>query len=109
MVVEHFCYFHDSTTTELYTYWHTLSLPDAHPISGSTGKAHSQSASAGLPVVRAAHLWLLRRQVRNHRAGSLWLPEPLPTRHLRSEEHTSELQSLMRISYVVFCLKKKKK
>src|SRR3546814_6482203 len=27
----------------------------------------------------------------------------------RSEEHTSELQSLMRISYAVFCLKKKKK
>src|SRR3546814_6014318 len=30
-------------------------------------------------------------------------------RTLRSEEHTSELQSLMRISYAVFCLKKKKK
>src|SRR3546814_4288297 len=29
--------------------------------------------------------------------------------HIRSEEHTSELQSLMRISYAVFCLKKKKK
>src|SRR3546814_11671523 len=29
-------------------------------------------------------------------------------RHRRSEEHTSELQSLMRISYAVFCLKKKK-
>src|SRR3546814_4757124 len=32
--------------------------------------------------------------------GALWM--------LRSEEHTSELQSLMRISYAVFCLKKKK-
>src|SRR3546814_6071981 len=30
-------------------------------------------------------------------------------RRRRSEEHTSELQSLMRISYAVFCLKKKKK
>src|SRR3546814_7564535 len=29
--------------------------------------------------------------------------------YYRSEEHTSELQSLMRISYAVFCLKKKKK
>src|SRR3546814_4356895 len=29
--------------------------------------------------------------------------------HIRSEEHTSELQSLMRISYAVFCLKKKTK
>src|SRR3546814_19535171 len=32
-----------------------------------------------------------------------------PTIGKRSEEHTSELQSLMRISYAVFCLKKKKK
>src|SRR3546814_7864798 len=31
-----------------------------------------------------------------------------PRMHMRSEEHTSELQSLMRISYAVFCLKKKK-
>src|SRR3546814_8163528 len=34
-------------------------------------------------------------------------PPRAPT--ARSEEHTSELQSLMRISYAVFCLKKKKK
>src|SRR3546814_18518717 len=33
----------------------------------------------------------------------------VPPREARSEEHTSELQSLMRISYAVFCLKKKKK
>src|SRR3546814_963899 len=33
----------------------------------------------------------------------------LITEAVRSEEHTSELQSLMRISYAVFCLKKKKK
>src|SRR3546814_7161706 len=39
-----------------------------------------------------------------HYAGSV--RQVLPT---RSEEHTSELQSLMRISYAVFCLKKKKK
>src|SRR3546814_10469935 len=31
-----------------------------------------------------------------------------PVSAIRSEEHTSELQSLMRISYAVFCLKKKK-
>src|SRR3546814_9543531 len=34
---------------------------------------------------------------------------PRRLRQTRSEEHTSELQSLMRISYAVFCLKKKKK
>src|SRR3546814_4274164 len=42
---------------------------------------------------------------------ALKLGIPLKTRHNevapRSEEHTSELQSLMRISYAVFCLKKK--
>src|SRR3546814_4527397 len=32
---------------------------------------------------------------------------PYPRRSARSEEHTSELQSLMRISYAVFCLKNK--
>src|SRR3546814_4179095 len=32
----------------------------------------------------------------------------IPNPQSRSEEHTSELQSLMRISYAVFCLKKKK-
>src|SRR3546814_2185848 len=36
----------------------------------------------------------------------LWPADPAARR--RSEEHTSELQSLMRISYAVFCLKKKK-
>src|SRR3546814_2057275 len=35
--------------------------------------------------------------------------EPGAAARRRSEEHTSELQSLMRISYAVFCLKKKKK
>src|SRR3546814_7844307 len=37
-----------------------------------------------------------------------WSCSTLNTDVLRSEEHTSELQSLMRISYAVFCLKKKK-
>src|SRR3546814_1349239 len=36
-------------------------------------------------------------------------PVNVDSHTLRSEEHTSELQSLMRISYAVFCLKKKKK
>src|SRR3546814_2194648 len=40
-------------------------------------------------------------------SGSM-LPTMMIGDYLRSEEHTSELQSLMRISYAVFCLKKKK-
>src|SRR3546814_5572739 len=44
------------------------------------------------------HPWPLRRQIERQRESLL----------RRSEEHTSELQSLMRISYAVFCFKKKK-
>src|SRR3546814_4553784 len=40
-------------------------------------------------------------------AFKCWVLPPRKRKH-RSEEHTSELQSLMRISYAVFCLKKKK-
>src|SRR3546814_5697799 len=51
--------------------------------------------------VRSGILVGARRQGARARAGPR-------TRAGRSEEHTSELQSLMRISYAVFCLKKKK-
>src|SRR3546814_10200473 len=52
----------------------------------------SGRASTNCPAHHVAH------RVGSHRSDTL-----------RSEEHTSELQSLMRISYAVFCLKKKKK
>src|SRR3546814_6371121 len=42
------------------------------------------------------------------RAASIRRSTPRSRPPFRSEEHTSELQSLMRISYAVFCLKKKK-
>src|SRR3546814_14024932 len=62
----------------------------------------SQAASA-VPVYRAE-----RSDRRNPRR---LLTDAVEYRGLyqRSEEHTSELQSLMRISYAVFCLKKKKR
>src|SRR3546814_10686578 len=41
--------------------------------------------------------------------GNPFRAEDFGSKVNRSEEHTSELQSLMRISYAVFCLKKKKK
>src|SRR3546814_2357374 len=43
-----------------------------------------------------------------HRAAFVLVALEHRAGHVRSEEHTSELQSLMRISYAVFCLKKKK-
>src|SRR3546814_2813874 len=59
---------------------------------------------AGMHVGRAAgHHDAVEREVVCH--ASAWDIDNKD----RSEEHTSELQSLMRISYAVFCLKKKKK
>src|SRR3546814_10276114 len=53
--------------------------------------------------LRACVYWQVERQADlSHCAGAV----PAAA---RSEEHTSELQSLMRISYAVFCLKKQKK
>src|SRR3546814_7373113 len=46
---------------------------------------------------------------KNEVLGDMMMAERWPRAERRSEEHTSELQSLMRISYAVFCLKKKKK
>src|SRR3546814_7081218 len=64
-------------------------------------------------VVRDAQL--LHRDHRDDRESFVHLEQvdvahgPAGLCQQRSEEHTSELQSLMRISYAVFCLKKKKK
>src|SRR3546814_5154347 len=65
------------------------------------GKA-DPAAGAGPPVEGPSAL--ARPPAPGRAASRLW-----PARSAdRSEEHTSELQSLMRISYAVFCLKKKK-
>src|SRR3546814_5396705 len=72
----------------------------------------------GRPHRRACPDWRLpyRQHYRRHAAvdphEGAWLRDRLSERKAqpwprRSEEHTSELQSLMRISYAVFCLKKK--
>src|SRR3546814_5315444 len=51
---------------------------------------------------------LLRHRKRQHTPHRLFCRRRIPPfPRSRSEEHTSELQSLMRISYAVFCLKKK--
>src|SRR3546814_3934455 len=66
-------------------------------------RARWQSQAAGILLARGVDD--LERLVggRHRRAEIEYVPLAL-----RSEEHTSELQSLMRISYAVFCLKKKK-
>src|SRR3546814_10458323 len=64
--------------------------------------AGSETRPAREEIVSAQGQFALRQNRRQRRH-----PVQLPI--LRSEEHTSELQSLMRISYAVFCLKKTKK
>src|SRR3546814_3889927 len=57
------------------------------------------------PEERTRQLWLSRLiEQYGYPASRIQVEYPVT----RSEEHTSELQSLMRISYAVFCLKKKK-
>src|SRR3546814_5744886 len=61
------------------------------------------AAAAPFPPVAAG-----RRRFDSQADEATPLPHPGgPNGRTRSEEHTSELQSLMRISYAVFCLKKK--
>src|SRR3546814_9021646 len=57
----------------------------------------------------AADLWLWHRSILLVGPGLATLLGNAQVFFMRSEEHTSELQSLIRISYAVFCLKKKKK
>src|SRR3546814_2181506 len=103
-------------------------LPSADTLerAGLAGRARARKAAAALIVESLGHAELARIDdliVNNSDFGMTplaWLRnfEEAPTtaninglleRLRRSEEHTSELQSLMRISYAVFCLKKKKK
>src|SRR3546814_1055469 len=65
--------------------------------------AKTQSRASGQPYSK--HLDEIARQA----GHGTWSSYVRAQRSGRSEEHTSELQSLMRISYAVFCLKKKNK
>src|SRR3546814_5684885 len=69
-------------------------------------KLRIQATSAG--VARSAASWASAGSRRNRTSMTSSMLETSGSFFRRSEEHTSELQSLMRISYAVFCLKKKK-
>src|SRR3546814_2575384 len=85
-----------------------VAVPIACPVVGGTVRSVDDARARAFPGVRqivvlddlvavvADHTWVAIK-------GASLLDI------VRSEEHTSELQSLMRISYAVFCLKKKKK
>src|SRR3546814_2888617 len=76
---------------------------DEHPTVGGQNPAEVRiGLECGHETVSAE-----RDHTRADEQPAAVLAHPLPHQPGRSEEHTSELQSLMRISYAVFCLKKK--
>src|SRR3546814_8747672 len=72
--------------------------------------AHADPVAEWPNVLTALNAVILLRSIDGMRSVPIreFLIGYLTTGLERSEEHTSELQSLMRISYAVFCLKKKK-
>src|SRR3546814_1763020 len=102
-----FFLFNATATPEIYTYCHTLSLHDALPISARRGTTSSRPRPSPRPARSSPARPSIRRCTAS--AGTSRVVLRCRWRTGRSEEHTSELQSLMRISYAVFCLKKKKR
>src|SRR3546814_19071694 len=110
----------DTATAEIYTYGHTLSLHDALPISmwlDSDGGSVHGAIALGREIRQLALATTVGRTVDldgkegsgSHKRAVLSPRADCESMcAFRSEEHTSELQSLMRISYAVFCLKKQK-
>src|SRR3546814_976570 len=104
-----FC-FNDTATTEIYTYW-THSYPTRRSSDLYLGRSLNvlavfPGAIIGFhPVLRN---WMARNLVLVSAITGAIAFAILTLHSMRSEEHTSELQSLMRLSYAVFCLKKKK-
>src|SRR3546814_2162899 len=96
------------STRTLFPYTTLFRSPARHAAAGRRDLARGIREDDD-PLRLRAH----RRAVSQRRMGA----DPAAQRNMgrldcvrgRSEEHTSELQSLMRISYAVFCLKKKKK
>src|SRR3546814_5546897 len=79
--------------------------PAHSPVDGNRG----WSASACLTPVLGGCTIIIGCTAIVRQGQSEICPRENPRAPVRSEEHTSELQSLMRISYAVFCLKKTKK
>src|SRR3546814_6650396 len=88
-------------TDQLFPYT-TLFRSGARERGGERVAARPRSGDGGGPPGRDRRLQRAGRRRAGHPG------EAVVVGHARSEEHTSELQSLMRISYAVFCLKKKK-
>src|SRR3546814_2870200 len=104
-----------STRTDtLFPYTTLFRSPAEARVDGQTGQTSTELGEAHVAVARLVERGQLLEQgdsvLDAAGVGRLDEGERLDVAQPeRSEEHTSELQSLMRISYAVFCLKKKKK
>src|SRR3546814_1424840 len=109
-------FFNGTATAEIYTYCHTLSLHDALPIFMKAQIDHLPLEFGGKRPTQGRTLAVMQvsggsqsfNEVNTLRLLGRWM-RMITIPNQRSEEHTSELQSLMRISYAVFCLKKQNK
>src|SRR3546814_9443888 len=81
-------------------------LPETDPVFPLTGALLLPGGQLPLNVFEPRYLAMFDAALAGERVIGIVQPA-LSEQEGRSEEHTSELQSLMRISYAVFCLKKK--
>src|SRR3546814_5875141 len=93
------------------TFFNGVKLTDGSQatVTIQTGASAGQTISISLTDAKAATLNLTDESAAGATAGTVTAAGISLETQSRSEEHTSELQSLMRISYAVFCLKKKNK
>src|SRR5687768_18084062 len=106
MPIVFFFFFTDTATTAIYT----LSLHDALPISLPLSRSAIQAAASGALIV-ASNTVSVRDLLEHGYSGLLFEPFDLDdaTRLVRSEEHTSELQSRLHLVCRLLLEKKKKK
>src|SRR3546814_2633289 len=88
------------------TLFRSVIEPRVHLVPESSAKGHFNVLRGYIAPLHIAGVKVVSDFVDNYKVD---LPSEMALLNLRSEEHTSELQSLMRISYAVFCLKKKTK
>src|SRR3546814_4603425 len=94
----------------LRSYWAAiLAVVSARTSGEGSAIRRTTSCWERLPVISLSVRPQQTREFRRQQAHTAPQAADYRKPALRSEEHTSELQSLMRISYAVFCLKKKKK
>src|SRR3546814_3516777 len=100
------------TRCALVTGVQTCALPIYHPPADRALQPPQREERREAPAIALGNRALPREPEQRQREGDADQPtqqamQIFPDEDIRSEEHTSELQSLMRISYAVFCLKKK--